>query len=140
MLSTIEKVILLQKIDEFSEVPTAQLAQLAAIATEVTILKGDEVFRENDPPEALYLVLEGLVRMEKGGQEISLAKKDEVFGRFAIFDEEPHLFSAIAAEDSRLLRLDREDFFDLLSDHVQIVQSVIKTIVRRLRDLAGKVA
>jgi CRP/FNR family cyclic AMP-dependent transcriptional regulator len=140
MLSIVEKVILLQNIDVFSEVPTEQLASLAAIAEEVEQIKGDAVYKEHDPPDALYLVLEGRVRLHRGKQEISMAEKNDAFGTWALFDEEPRVVTATAAEDCRLLRVDREDFIDLLADHVRIAQGVIKTIVKRLRNLVERVA
>jgi CRP-like cAMP-binding protein len=140
MLSIVEKVILLQNIDVFSEVPTEQLASLAAIAEEVEFIKGDIIYKENDPSDALYLVLEGKVHLRRGDQEISVAEKEEAFGTWALFDEEPRVVTATVVEDSRLLRVDREDFIDLLADHVQIAQGVIKIVVKRLRNLVERVA
>ena len=140
MLSIVEKVILLQNIDVFSEVPTEQLASLAAIADEVEHIKGDQIYKENDPSDALYLVLEGKVRLHRGDQDISTAEKDQAFGTWALFDEEPRVVTATAIEDCRLIRVDREDFIDLLADHVQIAQGVIKTVVKRLRSLVERVA
>ena len=140
MLSIVEKVILLQNIDVFSEVPTRHLASLAAIAEEVEQIKGDVIYKENDPSDALYLVLEGKVRLHRGEQEISVAERNDAFGTWALFDEEPRVVTAVAAENCRLLRVDREDFIDLLADHVQIAQGVIKTVVKRLRNLVERVA
>ncbi|MBD3217521.1 MAG: cyclic nucleotide-binding domain-containing protein [candidate division Zixibacteria bacterium] len=140
MLSIVEKVIMLQNIDVFSEVPTRHLASLAAIAEEVEHIKGDVIYKEHDPSDALYLVLEGKVRLHRGEQEISVAEKNDAFGTWALFDEEPRVVTATSAEDCRLLRVDREDFIDLLADHVQIAQGVIKTVVKRLRSLVERVA
>ena len=49
------------------------------------------------------------------------------------------MVTATVEEDSLLLRIDREDFADLLADHVQIAQGVIRTVARRLRNLIDKV-
>ena len=62
MYTTIEKVIFLQNVDVFSEVPTEQLAYVAAIAEEVSYLKNDDIYETNHPSDALYLVLEGKVK------------------------------------------------------------------------------
>jgi CRP-like cAMP-binding protein len=140
MLTTIEKVIFLQTIDVFSEVPTEQLSSLAAIAEEVQYIKGDVIYNENDESDALYLVLDGKVRLHRGEKEISSAGKMNAFGTWALFDEEPRVVTATVDEDSNLLRVDREDFIDLLADHVQIAQGVIKTMVKRLRGLVERVA
>jgi CRP-like cAMP-binding protein len=139
MLTIIEKVILLQGIDIFSEVPTEQLAALAAIAEEVSFTINEEIFSENDYPDALYIVLEGQVRLHRSSNEIAVAKDNEAFGTWALLDDEPRVASATAMVETRLLRIDREDFIDLMADYVQIVQGVLKRVVKRLRNLIGKV-
>ena len=50
-------------------------------------------------------------------------------------DLEPRLVDAVAAEETRLLRLDREDFFDLLSEQFDITQKIFQSIVGRLKSL-----
>lgn len=139
MLSIIEKVIFLQKVDVFADVPTEYLAYLAAITKEVACHKGDVIYKENDPSDALYLVREGKVRLHRGGEEITVAGSGDAFGTWAIFDEEPRLVTATVLEETQLLQIDREDFFDLLADHVRISQSIMKTMSTRLRNLANRV-
>lgn len=138
MFTVIEKVILLQGIDIFSEVPTEQLAALAAIAEEVSFTPDEDIFSENEFPDALYVVLEGRVRLHRDGNEIALVENREAFGTWALLDDEPRVASATAVDEVRLLRIDREDFIDLMADNVQIVQGVLKRVVKRLRSLIGK--
>jgi hypothetical protein len=138
MLSPIEKVLLLQNVEIFAEVPTDQLAALAAIAREVSVLSGDTVFLENDSPDALYLVLEGHVRLHQGEREVTRASKLTTFGTWALFDDEPRVMTATATEDTRLLRIERNEFNDLLSDDVRIAKGIIRTVTRKLRALAGR--
>ncbi len=140
MLTTIEKVIYLQSIDVFSDVPTEQLALLAAIAEEDSYIKGDDIYKENDAADALYMVLDGKVRLHRDGNTIQVAGEKNAFGTWALFDEQPRVVTATADDDCHLLRIDREDFIDLLADHVQIAQGVIKTVARRLRGLVERVA
>ncbi|MEN8006301.1 MAG: Npt1/Npt2 family nucleotide transporter [Candidatus Krumholzibacteriota bacterium] len=138
MLSPIEKVLLLQNVEVFAEVPTDQLAALAAIAREVPVLAGDTVFRENDSPDALYLVLEGHVRLHQGEREVTTADRLMSFGTWALFDDDPRVLTATATEDTKLLRIDRNEFNDLLSDDVRIAKGIIRTVTRKLRELAGR--
>ncbi len=140
MLSPIEKVLLLQNVEVFAEVPTDQLAALAAIAREVSVLAGDTVFREHDVPDALYMVLEGHVKLHQGEREITTADKLQPFGTWALFDDEPRVLTATATEDTRLLRIDRNEFNDLLSDDVRIAKGIIRTVTRKLRELAERVS
>lgn len=138
MLTPIEKVLLLQNLEVFTDVPTDQLAALAAITREVSVLEGDVIFREDDRPDALYLVLDGEVIMTRDGREFTRVGRDGSFGTWSLFDDLPRVMTATAAAETRLLRLDAADFADLLSDDVRIAQGVIRTVTRLLRGLAGR--
>ncbi len=135
MLTVIEKVIFLQNVDIFSDVPTEDLAYLAAIAEEVTYQADENIYIENEPADALYLVLDGSVRLHRDGEQITIANAKEAFGTWALFDEAPRVVTATPQAETQLLRIDRDDFFDLLADHVQITQGVFKTVVSRMRGL-----
>lgn len=139
MLSVVEKVIFLQNVDVLAEIPTEQLSHLAAIAEEISVTAGDAVYESGEPSDALYVVLEGKVRLHRDGEDITVAEKNDAFGTWALFDQTPRVATASAVDETRLLRIDREDFIDLLADHVQIIQGVLKTLVGRLRDLLDRV-
>jgi CRP-like cAMP-binding protein len=62
------------------------------------------------------------------------------FGTWALFDDEPRVLTATALEDTRLLRIDRNEFNDLLSDDVRIAKGIIRTVTRKLRELAERVS
>ncbi len=123
----------------FSEVSTEQLAYVAAIAEEVSYLTNETIYKLGQPSDALYMVLEGNIRLHRDKEEITTAGPKEAFGTWALFDEEPRVTTATAVEDSRLLRIDREEFLDLLSDHTEITQAVLKNIATRMRGLIGRV-
>ena len=139
MLTVIEKVITLQNVDVFLEIPTEQLAYIAAIAEEATYMKDETVYAAEDHADAMYFVLEGSVRLHLDGKEVTVAEVEDTFGTWALFDEEPRVVNATAVEDSTLLRIDREDFYDLLADNVQITQGIFKTLVKRMRKLISRV-
>lgn len=139
MLGIVEKVIFLQNVDVFTDIPTEQLSYLAAIAEELSVTAGEEIYKIDDPSDALYIVLEGKVRLHREKEEITTAEVNEPFGTWALFDSTPRVATATAAEDSRLLCIDRDDFLDLLSDHVQITEGVLKALVGRLRGLLDRV-
>jgi CRP-like cAMP-binding protein len=139
MLTNLEKVLLLQTVDLFSRVASEQLSFLAAIAEEVTVPKGRRLYAEGDPPDGLYIVISGSVLMRRSRQEIDRVMPNGTFGVWALFDDEPRLTAAECVEESRLLFVPREDFYDVLSDHVEIVEGLFKHLVLRLRKLAAAV-
>ncbi len=139
MLTVIEKVISLQNVDVFTGLPTEQLSYLAAIAEEISCPEGDTVYKCGEVSDALYVILEGRVRIHRDGEDIATESAGDAFGTWALFDETPRVATATAVGDTRLLRIDREDFLDVLTDHVQITENVLKTLVGRLRGLLESV-
>ena len=140
MLTTIEKVITLQEIDVFEHLTSEDLAHLAAIAEEVEFSPKTVIFPEGGYPDSMYLVLQGRVRLHQGDKEVMTAGEKEAFGTWALFDDEPRVVSATTIEQSRLLRIDKEDFIDLLADNVLITQGILKALVLRVRRLMGLAA
>ena len=137
--TVVEKVIFLQNVDVFANVPTEQLAHVAAIAEEVSCLKGDVIYALGDATDSLYVVIDGNVRLHRENEDILTAGPKEAFGTWALLDDAPRVATATVEEDARLLRVDRDDFMELLADHSEITQGVFKTIVGRMRGLLGRV-
>jgi CRP-like cAMP-binding protein len=137
MLTVIEKVLLLQSVEVFSEVPTEQLSILAAIAQEGSAGPRQVIYEENDSPDGLYIVIKGTVRMSRGSQEIAQVGANQAFGVWALFDNEPRLTTAETTEETDLLFIGREEFYDVLSDNVELVEELFKRLVQRLRRLTN---
>ena len=139
MLTTVEKVLLLQDVDIFEHTSTEDLSHVAAIAEEIEFQTGDVIYKEDEIPDSMYVVIEGKVRLTRGGKEVTVAKNMDAFGTWALFDDEPRVATATALEPSQILRLDKEEFIDLLADHVGITQSIMKTLTKKLRTLITRV-
>jgi CRP-like cAMP-binding protein len=134
MISTVEKVLFLKSIDLFSQIPGEDLSQIAQITDEVHYEEGDEIFHEGDPGDSLYLVIEGRVRVHKGGHDLAVLGERQVFGEMSLLDSEPRSASVGAMTDLTLLKIARDDFNEILAEKAEIAQGVIKVLTRRLRN------
>jgi CRP-like cAMP-binding protein len=134
MISTVEKVLFLKSIDLFGTLPSEELAQIAEIAEEQPMSAGDLVFAEGEPGDALFLIVEGTVKVHRGERELTRLGLRDVFGEMAVLDSEPRSASVTALEDSVVLKIDRDDFRDILVERPQIAMGVIKVLTRRLRE------
>jgi len=132
-LTTLDKAIRLQKVDLFTDMETDVLALAASIAAQVNLRPGSVLFKENSSADALYVVLQGRIRLTRGNREIFSIGPGETLGNWALFDEEPSLATATCAEDTWLLKIGREDFFELLADHAEMTQKMFKALVKRMR-------
>ncbi len=135
-LTTIEKALKLQTVDVLKRASTEDLAYVAQIAVEEQHEEGSALYVEGDSPDALYVVLEGTVRLHRGELEIAVLEAGEAFGSWALVDDAPRVTSATTVEPSTVLKVERDQFLELLADRVDIVQAVFKAMVERLRALA----
>ncbi|MGD8276840.1 MAG: Npt1/Npt2 family nucleotide transporter [Gemmatimonadota bacterium] len=135
-MELIEKVFLLQRVDLLKDARSAHLALLASIAGEVGAEKGAVLIREGEPTEALYVVTRGEVELRGVGGRI-VAGEGQAFGTWALIDEAPSLVEARATEASRLLRVRREDFHDLVGDHPELAIGLLQGLARRIRTLVA---
>ncbi len=138
-LTTIEKVIFLQDVDVFQSITTEDLAHLASITEEIDLPEGAHVYREGDHPDSMYMVIDGVVKLHRDGVEVMRAGHKDTFGTWALFDDQPRVASATVLEPASLLRIDRDEFYDLLADHTKITQGILKVIASRLRSLMSRI-
>jgi cAMP-binding proteins - catabolite gene activator and regulatory subunit of cAMP-dependent protein kinases len=134
-LNIIEKVIALEGVELFRALSPDQLSRIASIAKEVRLVPGRVIFEPGNALDSLYVILDGSVELIRSGEVLHVAGQNEVLGAWALFDEEPMPFTARTVEDTRLLSIGRNDFFDLLSDNMEITASIFATMVRRFRQL-----
>lgn len=130
---TIERVICLKAVPMFAEASEEILADVAELLEEVEVKKGEVVFEKGAAGDSMYIVLSGRVRVYDGARTIVELGEKEIFGELALLDPEPRLASVAAVEDTRLFRLDREAFAELMAGNIEIVRGVLHVLCERLR-------
>jgi CRP-like cAMP-binding protein len=84
------------------------------------------------------VILEGAVSIARDGLELHVARQNEVLGAWALFDPEPMSVTAKTIEDTRVLSISRDDFYDLLADNTEITASIFAMLVKRFRQLVER--
>ena len=134
-LTTIEKVIFLKSVDIFEHATVEQLGRIAGLVEEVYFEAGQTVYKEGDPGDALYVVLSGRVLIERNGSTLRELKEKEAFGTLEVLDFHPRAATTKAIDQVRALKLNGQEFYELLSVDIEMVQAVFRTLcglVRRL--------
>jgi CRP-like cAMP-binding protein len=135
-LNIVEKVIALEGVELLQNLSPEHLARIGAIAQEMNVAPRKVILDADKPVDALYVIVEGAVELSRGGEAVTVARQGEVLGAWALFDEsDPLSVTAATVEDTRLLRIGRDDFYDLLSDNSEITSAIFSTLVRRFRKL-----
>jgi CRP/FNR family transcriptional regulator, cyclic AMP receptor protein len=138
MITTVEKVLFLKSVDLFRDLPGEELATIAEIAEEQPLAAGEAVFVEGEPGDALYLVVDGAVRVHRGARHLAQLGVREVFGEMAVLDSKPRSASVTVLKDAVLLKVARDDFRDVLQERPEIGMGIIQVLSRRLRPTGRK--
>lgn len=129
MLTLLEKVSLLQKSAAFQAVPTESLARVAAVAFETSFELRQTLVREADNPDTMFVLLEGEVAELRNGQEKRKLGPYEVVGMMATLAGDPYPASAVATQPVQALRIDQQDFFDVLAEDFEVTRGILKALV-----------
>jgi|SanBayMetagenome_1026888.scaffolds.fasta_scaffold97023_1 CRP-like cAMP-binding protein len=139
MLLTIEKVAILQGIDIFAGTPGALLAAVTQIMEEIEVEAGAPLITEGEVEDCLYIIVEGQVRIHSHGRTLNTLGPGRSVGELAVLDPEPRSASATAVERTRLFRIDKAPFDEVMALRPEIVQAVMRALVRRIRELSRMV-
>ncbi|MBI5186534.1 MAG: MFS transporter [Nitrospinae bacterium] len=132
MISTLEKVLFLKSIDLFSQIPGQHLTQVAKVAKEAAFEKDETLMEQGEKGDYLYIIVEGEVKILINGKEVARRGKKECLGEMSILDSEPRTATVAAATDVVLLKIDGEDFSDLLSEYGELAKGIIRILKKRL--------
>jgi hypothetical protein len=133
VLSTVEKVIILKSVEIFSETPDDVLAEVAPLLEEVEFGAGQAIFEKGDMGSALYVMIDGRVRVHDADHTLRELGPRDIFGEMAALDPEPRSASVTATEPTRLFRLEQEGLYELMADRIEVVRGVIRVLCQRLR-------
>jgi len=126
----------LHTMDIFEELAPADLDQVAKLLKDRRVSEGSVLFRQGDPGDTMFVVQEGRVKIvtsDSMGREKVLAFYGEggFFGEMALLTGAPRTATALAATNSRLLEMRKEDFDLLLSANATIMKEMLKVAARR---------
>ena len=126
----------------FAPLSDDELAFLAARTSVRKFASGELLFSEGDRCKGFYLIASGRVRIFKtsaNGREHVLAVEGpgSSIAELPVFDGGNYPASAVAADDSELLFISREDFRSMCLEHPEIALKVLQVVGARLRRLVG---
>lgn len=95
---------------------------------------GEVLFLENEISKEIYVIKSGGVRIftHLAGQElvINILEDGEIFGEMAFIDETVRMASAVAEQDSSIMRFTKDTLFDSFGE--VILQKMFENLARRI--------
>ena len=140
-----EIVCVLCEIPMFRNVEEKRLKLFAMMGQTLTYRQGERLFEKGDEGDAAYVILDGavdvLIPTDSGEISVAVLGSKEIFGEMAVLLDQPRTTAIAARTDLKVLLLDRQAFFNMLSEFPDVAIELIKVIGARLeattRDLAA---
>jgi len=131
---------LLSSLEVFSALERPELEQVARVAVPRSFDRGEMIFREGDPGEALYVIRSGSVSIRRdsaGGRTLALAelRSGSMFGELAAFGTEVRSATAEALEPTALVAILGGDMQRVLRSDPDIALKMLAALAERVRRL-----
>ena len=136
--------LLLRNVPLFAMLQEHQLVLLTSVVTRRSFPRGTTIMAAGDATDSLYVVISGRLKVimsDDEGREVilSMLGASEYFGEMGLIDDSTRSASVISVEPCELLVLSKRDFRKCLSENFEMALTVMRGLVKRLRDADRKI-
>src|SRR6202521_4322081 len=128
----------LLSVPAFADLPDDQIDWFISQSEEMRLKAGDTYFREGDPADSMFVILEGQlqVRGELGGETVVIAMKPgAVTGALPYSRMKQFTVGARAVTDARILRFAASLFHDFVQKIPELTQRLVGLMSDRIREI-----
>jgi signal transduction histidine kinase len=130
---------ILRQVSLFAQLNDRDLHWLAEHGSDLWLEPGKKFPQEGQRADYFYVLLEGKLRITKtfGGHEMYLATYEPgtPFGEVPLFTNKPYLASACALQSSHLFRLNKDAFWEMLTNLPSITRNLLNIMGQRMQVL-----
>ena len=94
---------------------------------------GQTIFREGDPGDVMYIVVEGQVEILIDGQLLETLGPGDILGEMALIEDRVRSATARASVDCVLTPVSRQHFLTLIQRTPNFAIQVMRVLAQRLR-------
>jgi CRP/FNR family transcriptional regulator, cyclic AMP receptor protein len=138
-----------RKLFQEQKLSSLEINFLSSLSKEMKFSPFQQIFRESEPGEEMYVVLEGKVMISKyipgaGEEALAFLERGDYFGEMALIDNEPRSADAKAHEEGAVvLAIPREVLAGILDIHrissPRLLKILCTMVASRLRELDDKI-
>jgi CRP-like cAMP-binding protein len=103
------------------------------IETHQTVPAGQTIFREGDPGDVMYIVVEGQVEILIDNQLLETLGPGDILGEMALIEDRARSATARARADCVLTAVSRQHFLTLIQRTPMFAIQVMRVLAQRLR-------
>src|ERR1700728_1089488 len=127
----------LLRVPVFAGLPDDQISWFIAHAQELTLKSGETYFREGDPADAMFVILDGQIQIrgDLGGETVVfLLVPGNVTGVLPFSRMQQFTVGARAVTDARVLRFPSSNFPELIQRMPELTQRLVGLMSDRIRE------
>ena len=127
----------------FGAAPDEVLRELVGLARFRRVAAGEVLFMKNAAATAVYIVLEGRIRISsiaRDGSEflIGMVEVGQLFGELALIDDSRRTVTAVAEHNGRLLTLERRHLVPVVESNLACALGLAKVLAGHVRSTIDK--
>ena len=135
---------LLRNVPLLSLLSDAELALLARVVARKSYARGSQILVAGNPTDSLYILISGRVKVfmsDLDGKEVILAilEPNEFVGEMGLIDNSPRSANVVALEPCEVVCISKPDFRRCLADNFDMAMTVMRGLVKRLRDADNQI-
>jgi CRP/FNR family cyclic AMP-dependent transcriptional regulator len=139
----------IEKLPIFDDLRGTELNLIASYMELVTCEKDDVIFREGDPGDAVFFIIEGILDVVKDKAKdknviIAEFSKGRSVGEMSLIDDFPRSATVKVRTDGQLVKLTKQGFESILKEHpgtgIKILKGLARLLSLNLRRTSGHLA
>ncbi len=140
-----DKTAYLRQVPIFCMLEEKHLTVLAEMTHQQRYRKGQMIYYQGDPGNAMYILVAGSVNLTLPSEEgaevlVAVLRPGEHFGELAVLDGRPRYATAVAREETQVLAIYRENLLGFLREQAQPALQVALSLSLRLRHITELLA
>jgi NTE family protein len=127
----------LRNVQVFAQLPQELRERIAELADDVSIARGEWLFREGDPADAVYVVRVGHLEVVQEQPEwavLNTLTRGAVLGELALLSGSPRSGSIRALRDTEALKIDKRHFDELLASSPELARALTRVLSHQLQE------
>ncbi len=130
---------LLRNVPLLSVLSEQELDLLSRVVVRKAYPRGSQILGAGGPTDSLYVLISGRIKVfmsDLDGREVilSILGPNEFFGEMGLIDNSPRSANVVTLEPCELICISKADFKRCLADNFEMAMTVMRGLVKRLRD------
>ena len=130
-----QKLELLKGVPLLSGLGRREIEEIGRLAEEIDVPAGQVLMREGGSGNEFFVIVDGSVRIERGGATVRTLGSGDFLGEIALVDGGPRTATATTESPAKLLVVGHREFHSLMEQFPSIQVSVLQALASRVRSL-----